>query len=134
MKLVHLSRPIVPWGRLFLAVLPASSSPVKLHRTRVHMTHDSGLEQSASLPNSVSKFLGRFQISLPSDFIQKILETFSTRVLLIIFSLATSIIIARSLGPEGRGLYALAITIGTMGVQFTNMGLHSSNTPTCFRH
>jgi O-antigen/teichoic acid export membrane protein len=92
------------------------------------MTHDSGLEQSPSLSKTASKFLGRFHISLPSDFIQKVMETFSTRVLLVVFGLGTSIIIARSLGPEGRGFYALAITISTLGVQFTNMGLHSSNT------
>jgi O-antigen/teichoic acid export membrane protein len=108
--------------------LPVFLLPVKLPRTQVLMTHDSGLEQPSSLPQMTSKFLGRFHITLPSDIIQKIIETFSTRVLLIVFSLATSIIIARSLGPEGRGLYALAITIGALGVQFTNMGLHSSNT------
>ena len=75
-----------------------------------------------------SKIADRLPKQIPSDLVQKILETFSTRILLIVFSLVTSIIIARSLGPEGRGLYALAMTIGIMGVQFTNMGLHSSNT------
>ncbi len=68
------------------------------------------------------------QQSLPADLIQKVIETFSTRVFLIVASLITSVIIARSLGPEGRGLYALALTIGMIGVQFSNLGLHSSNT------
>ena len=68
------------------------------------------------------------QQSLPSDLIPKIVETFSTRIFLIIASLLTSVIIARSLGPEGRGVYALAVTIGMIGVQFSNFGLHSSNT------
>jgi len=95
---------------------------------QVLMTPDTGSEHSSSLPGIASKFLGRFHITIPSDLIQKVVETFSTRVLLIVFSLATSIIVARSLGPEGRGLYALAMTIGILGVQFTNMGLHSSNT------
>jgi len=98
------------------------------------MTLDSGSEQPSSAPKIVSKFLGRFHISIPSDLIQKVLETFSTRVLLIVFSLATSIIVARSLGPEGRGLYALAMTIGILGVQFANLGLHSSNTYYVARH
>ncbi len=92
------------------------------------MAPDPHSEHSSSLPGVTSKFLSRFHIAIPSDFIQKVLETFSTRVLLIVFSLATSIIVARSLGPEGRGLYALAMIIGILGVQFTNLGLHSSNT------
>jgi O-antigen/teichoic acid export membrane protein len=63
-----------------------------------------------------------------SDFVQKIGETFVTRIFLIGIGLATSVIIARVLGPEGRGLYAVAATIAAMGVQFGNLGLHASNT------
>jgi O-antigen/teichoic acid export membrane protein len=70
----------------------------------------------------------RFLKNLPQDLTQKVIETFSTRIFLIFASLVTSIIIARALGPEGRGLYALALTIGMLGVQFSNLGLHSSNT------
>jgi O-antigen/teichoic acid export membrane protein len=47
---------------------------------------------------------------------------------MIAFSLVTSVLIARILGPEGRGLYAVATAVGALGVQFGNMGLHSSNT------
>ena len=65
---------------------------------------------------------------LSSDFIRKVGETFATRVLLIGIGLVTSVIVARILGPEGRGLYAVAITIGAVGVQFCNLGLHASNT------
>lgn len=63
-----------------------------------------------------------------SDFIRKIGETFVTRIFLIGIGLATSVIVARALGPEGRGLYAVAATIGAIGVQFGNLGLHASNT------
>jgi len=63
-----------------------------------------------------------------SDFIRKVGETFVTRVLLIGIGLVTSVIVARILGPEGRGFYAVAITIGAIGVQFGNLGLHASNT------
>lgn len=76
----------------------------------------------------ISKIRIWFTQSIPLDLTQKVIETFSTRILLILFSLVTSVIVARSLGPEGRGLYALALTIGMLGVQFTNLGLHSSNT------
>ena len=63
-----------------------------------------------------------------SDFIHKVLGTFITRILLMALGMVTSIIVARILGPEGRGLYAVAFAIGTIGVQFGNLGLHSSNT------
>ena len=57
------------------------------------------------------------------------METFSTRILLIVVSLITSVFVARALGPEGRGLYAIALTVSMLGIQFSNLGLHSSNTP-----
>lgn len=63
-----------------------------------------------------------------SDFVKKVVETFGTRVLLIIIGLATSVIIARILGPEGRGICAIATTIAAISMQFGNLGLHSSNT------
>ena len=66
--------------------------------------------------------------SIPPDLTKRVLETFSTRIFLIILSLITSVFVARTLGPEGRGLYAIALTIGMLGVQFSNLGLHSSNT------
>lgn len=63
-----------------------------------------------------------------SDFVRKVAETFATRVLLIGIGLITSVIVARILGPEGRGLYAVAAAISVIGVQFGNLGLHASNT------
>jgi O-antigen/teichoic acid export membrane protein len=66
--------------------------------------------------------------AISSDFIQKVAETFATRLLLIGIGLVTSVIVARILGPEGRGLYAVALTVVAIGVQFGNFGLHASNT------
>ena len=63
-----------------------------------------------------------------SDFVKKVAETFGTKVFLLIVGLITSVIVARILGPEGRGLYAIAVTISAFGIQFGNLGLHSSNT------
>lgn len=62
------------------------------------------------------------------DFRRMVVETLSTRVLLIGFTLITSVVMARILGPEGRGLYAVAASMGALGVQFGNLGLHASNT------
>lgn len=66
--------------------------------------------------------------SLSPDFIGKVIETFATRISIIGIGLATTVIMTRILGPEGRGLYATAATIGAIGVQFGNLGLHASNT------
>lgn len=66
--------------------------------------------------------------AIASDFVRKVAETFATRILLIGIALITGVIVARILGPEGRGLYAIAVTLATTGVQFGNLGLHASNT------
>ena len=66
--------------------------------------------------------------AIASDLLHKIVETFITKLLVIALGLITSVIVARVLGPEGRGLYAVAATIGGIGVQFGNLGLHASNT------
>lgn len=63
-----------------------------------------------------------------SDFIQKGASTFANRILLLGMGLITSVIVARILKPEGRGLYAVTIAITAAGVQFGNFGLHASNT------
>lgn len=66
--------------------------------------------------------------AMASDVMRKVTETMLVRVLLIAISLVTSVAIARVLGPEGRGLYAVAASIGAIGVQFGNLGLSVSNT------
>jgi O-antigen/teichoic acid export membrane protein len=63
-----------------------------------------------------------------SDFFRKVLETYTTQISLIGIGLATTVTVARALGPEGRGLYAVAIAVGALGVQFGNLGLPASNT------
>ena len=63
-----------------------------------------------------------------SDFVRKVAETFAARIALLVFGMATSIIITRSLGPAGRGVFAVAATIGAIGLQLGNLGLSASNT------
>jgi O-antigen/teichoic acid export membrane protein len=72
--------------------------------------------------------VGWWQRLYTSDFVQKVVETFGTRLALIAIGLVTGVIVTRTLGPEGRGFYATAVTIGAIGVQFGNLGLHASNT------
>jgi O-antigen/teichoic acid export membrane protein len=59
---------------------------------------------------------------------RKVCETLGTRFLLICIGLITSVVIARILGPEGRGLYGVAMAIGAIVIQFMLLGLNTSNT------
>jgi len=57
-----------------------------------------------------------------------IVLTLGGRVITVLSILATSIISARFLGPEGRGEYFYVITFSALISQLSNIGLHSSNT------
>jgi O-antigen/teichoic acid export membrane protein len=59
---------------------------------------------------------------------RSIAETYATRILLIAIGLVTTVVVSRTLGPSGRGLFAVATAIAAIGVQFGNFGLHASNT------
>lgn len=63
-----------------------------------------------------------------STFLRNVGGTFVNRVLLLAIGFVASVIVARILGPEGRGVYAVAVSIGAIGVQLCNLGLHASNT------
>jgi O-antigen/teichoic acid export membrane protein len=87
---------------------------------------------SGPRPTSVSSIVLRLRSYaeqlLASDFVHKVAETYATQIVLLGLSLVTSIAVARTLGPQGRGLYAVAMAMGTIGVQLCNLGLHASNT------
>jgi len=68
-----------------------------------------------------------FQDYARSDFFRKAAETYLVRMTVIGLGVGISVMVARTLGPEGRGLYAVAASLGAIGVQFGNLGLHSSN-------
>jgi enterobacterial common antigen flippase len=54
--------------------------------------------------------------------------TIFTRVIILFAGLATSILTARLLGPDGRGLYFYALTVAALVTQFGSLGFASSNT------
>jgi O-antigen/teichoic acid export membrane protein len=66
--------------------------------------------------------------STAGDMIRRAGQTFATRLFLLLVSLVSGIIIARTLGPDGRGAYAVATAVGSIGAQFATLGLHASNT------
>lgn len=68
------------------------------------------------------------------SFFRHVAETYLSRLALIAIGLVTSVVVARSLGPEGRGHFAVAVAIGALGIQFANLGLYASNTFAVSRH
>jgi len=63
-----------------------------------------------------------------SRFVREVSETYLTRLFLVALGFVNSILVTRILGPEGRGLFAVANTLSATGVQLGNLGLQSSNT------
>lgn len=68
-----------------------------------------------------------WRIAAGTELRRHVLETYATRLLVVVTTFATAVVVARELGPSGRGFYAVAATIGAIGVQFGNLGLHLSN-------
>lgn len=56
-------------------------------------------------------------------FVRGTTVTFTTGVLTLLIGIGTSVILARVLGPEGRGIYALAALLPSLIVTFGNLGI-----------
>ena len=69
----------------------------------------------------------RVREALSAVFVRQVLAMCITRISLIAIGLITTVVVARTLGPEGRGLYAVAMAIGAIGVQCGTLGLHTVN-------
>ncbi len=63
-----------------------------------------------------------------SILVRNVLGTLLGRGLALSLGLLTGVVVARHLGPEGRGLFAIATLATGLGIQFGNMGLHAANT------
>jgi O-antigen/teichoic acid export membrane protein/glycosyltransferase involved in cell wall biosynthesis len=62
------------------------------------------------------------------SFLKDVVLTFGGRLVALISTLGVSVLSARILGPHGRGDYFFVVTFAAVIAQFTNLGLHSSNT------
>lgn len=60
---------------------------------------------------------------MPKGFTENTLITFFSNWILFALSLGASIIIARSLGPEGKGIYTIAFLVPTLLITFTDIGI-----------
>lgn len=56
-------------------------------------------------------------------FVQNTTVTFATGILSLLIGVGTSVILARVLGPEGKGIYALATLLPSLIVTFGNLGI-----------
>jgi O-antigen/teichoic acid export membrane protein len=88
------------------------------------------LSIDAALPSIRRSFFESLRELISSDFLRHVAGTLANRFLLLGIGIVTSVVVARILGPEGRGAYAVAMGIGAIGVQACNLGLHASNTYT----
>jgi O-antigen/teichoic acid export membrane protein len=59
-----------------------------------------------------------------NSFTKNTLITFTTRVSTLILGMVISIVIARVLGPEGKGVYSLAILLPTLLLTFISLGIY----------
>lgn len=55
-------------------------------------------------------------------------QTIITRVIVVITGVATSVVTARALGPEGRGAFFYVFTFASLTTQLATLGVHLSNT------
>jgi len=61
-------------------------------------------------------------------FIRDTAITFSTHIITVVLALAAAIVIARVLGPEGKGAYSLIILVPTLLALLGNLGMGIANT------
>jgi antigen flippase len=62
-----------------------------------------------------------------SPFLRNVVGTLASRAALVALGLISSVIVARALGPAGRGEYSVAVTVAAIGVQLATLGLHTSS-------
>ena len=68
-----------------------------------------------------------WRLAAGSEMRRNIFETYGARICGVAIAFATAVVISRALGPAGRGFYAVAATIGAIGVQLGGLGMNSSN-------
>lgn len=87
----------------------------------INQAEDSG---TGFLPRFVYEMRER---KVRSSLLRRSVETYGTQLAVAFVNVLISAVVARILGPEGRGKYAVAVAIGAIGVQLGNIGLHASN-------
>jgi len=68
-----------------------------------------------------------WRVAIGTELRRNVVETYGTRLFVVAIAFATAVVVARELGPTGRGFYAVAAALGAIGVQLSNLGLNLSN-------
>lgn len=68
------------------------------------------------------------RVPLSGGIVKNVAATYFTQIVRLILSLGLTVLVARWLGPEGRGVYALTSTLALLGMQFGNLGLPTAAT------
>jgi O-antigen/teichoic acid export membrane protein len=71
--------------------------------------------------------LPRYRQTRPAGLVSSASLTLATRVAALLFSLATNVILARALGPDGRGVFAVAVLIPALIGLFAQLGIGQAN-------
>ncbi len=91
------------------------------------MTARTKLTEGAGIrPGMLSRIRQEFEAN--RGVLRDVVPTLAARVFVIVCGLASSIIMAKVLGPEGRGEYFYIVTLAQLAMQVGNLGLGSSNT------
>lgn len=61
------------------------------------------------------------------SFFRNTTITFFSQVLILVFGVILMIILARALGPEGKGIYALIILVPTLAIKLAGFGIEEAN-------
>ncbi len=83
---------------------------------------------TVSTRRSARALATRLRSRVTSPTAQAVTATFGTRVFLIGVAGVMSIVVTRIMGPELRGVYALAMSVVMIGTQFADLGVQGSNT------
>lgn len=61
------------------------------------------------------------------SFVRNVTLTLITRIAILLVTLATSVTIARTLGPDGKGLYSLVVLVASVVLYSTHLGVGSGS-------
>jgi stage V sporulation protein B len=81
-----------------------------------------------SMPRITEPRSRRIQVAESRPLAMDVLMTFSTKAGVVVLNVVGAVVVARALGPTGRGAVAVAFTFTLLLIQFGILGLHSANT------
>jgi len=99
-------------------------SIILIDRDGTHRTRARSGENKRHAPHHFNGTDGRYTMI----FLRNVISTYATKILITVITFATSIIIARFLGPAGKGTIAALATVNSMAVTFGTFGQHAAVT------